>query len=115
MAIGLDLPWIMDQITPAKAKSFEFPAKIYSQFGSEGIEVARQLTVGTIHSVKGAEADVVIVFPDLSLRGAQAYSLRSGEQFDQILRQFYVAVTRTRHTLVLCQGVSRGMFFNDYQ
>ena len=67
------------------------------------------------NSVKGAEADVVIVFPDISLRGAQHYAMRQGEQFEQILRQFYVAVTRTRDILVLCQGLSRGMFFDDYK
>jgi DNA helicase-2/ATP-dependent DNA helicase PcrA len=113
-AVELDHRWFLDNLTTAKAAAFEFPAKIYNLYGPEAPEVARQLTVGTIHSVKGAEADVVILFPDLSMRGAQQYCTRSGEGFDQILRQFYVAVTRTRHTLVLCQGVQNGMFFNDY-
>ena len=67
------------------------------------------------NSVKGAEADVVVLFPDISLRGAQHYAMRQGEQFEQILRQFYVGVTRTRDILVLCQGLSRGMFFDDYK
>ena len=113
-AIALDHHWFLENLTAAKAASFEFPAKIYNAYGPEAPEVARQLTIGTIHSVKGAEADVVIIFPDLSFRGAQQYSYRSGEGFDQILRQFYVAVTRTRHTLILCRGVANGMFFNDY-
>ena len=113
-AIALDHYWFLDNLVAAKAASFEFPAKIYNHYGPEAPEVARQLTIGTIHSVKGAEADVVILFPDLSMRGAQQYSLRTGEGFDQILRQFYVAVTRARHTLILCRGVSQGMFFNDY-
>ena len=113
-AIALDHYWFLDNLVAAKAASFEFPAKIYNHYGPEAPEVARQLTIGTIHSVKGAEADVVILFPDLSMRGAQQYSLRTGEGFDQILRQFYVAATRARHTLILCRGVSQGMFFNDY-
>lgn len=114
-AVSLDIHWYLDQITPAQAGSFEFPAKVYQEFGPEGVDYSRKLTVGTIHSVKGAEADAVIVFPDLSMRGAQAYSMRQGEGYEQILRQFYVAVTRTRHTLVLAQGSSKGMFFNDYK
>jgi hypothetical protein len=113
-ALDLDMAWFLDNLTAAKAAAFEFPARVYKTCGSEAPALARQLTVGTIHSVKGAEADVVIVFPDLSLRGAQQYCLRSGEGFDQILRQYYVAVTRTRNILILCQGVKRGMFFNDY-
>ena len=75
---------------------------------------AAPLCIAGVHSVKGAECDVCVIFPDLSLRGAQQYSLRQGEGFEQILRQFYVAVTRTRDVLILCQGITRGMFFNDY-
>jgi superfamily I DNA/RNA helicase len=113
-AVSLDHNWFLDNLTAAKAAAFEFPAKIYNLYGPEAPEVASQLTIGTILSVKGAEADVVILFPDLSLRGAQQYCLRTGEGFDQILRQFYVAVTRTREVLILCQGVKNGLFFNDY-
>ena len=113
-AMDGDLNWFLSQITPAKQKSFEFPAKVYRTCGEDGPEMARMCTVGTIHSVKGAESDVVVIFPDLSLRGAQHYATRQGEQFEQILRQFYVAVTRTRDVLILCQGITRGMFFNDY-
>lgn len=114
-AITLDRDWFLSNLNANKAAAFEFPSKIYETCGSDGPSIARKLTVGTIHSVKGAEADVVIVYPDLSLRGAQQYCLRAGEGFDQILRQYYVAVTRTRDILILCQGVKRGMFFNDYQ
>ena len=113
-AISLNHYWFLDNLLATKAASFDFPSRIYDKYGPEAPEVARGLTVGTIHSVKGAEADVVIIFPDLSLRGAQQYSTRAGEGFDQILRQFYVAVTRTRHTLILGRGVTSGMFFNDY-
>lgn len=109
-----DLDWFLSQVTPAKKKAFDFPARVYRECGEDGPEMARMCTVGTVHSVKGAECDVCIIFPDLSLRGAQHYVTRQGEQFEQILRQFYVAVTRTRDVLILCQGVTRGMFFNDY-
>lgn len=114
-AVSFDLEWFLSQITPAKQKSYDFPSRIFKECGLDGPEMAKLVTVGTIHSVKGAEADVVIVFPDLSLRGAQHYCTRQGEQFEQILRQFYVAVTRTRDILVLCQGLSKGMFFDDYK
>ena len=114
-AFEYDLGWFLSQITPAKQKSFEFPARVFKQYGEDGPEMAQFCTIGTIHSVKGAEADVVVLFPDISLRGAQSYSQRSGEQFDQILRQFYVGVTRTRDILIICQGITQGMFFDDFR
>jgi len=113
-AVALDLEWFLSQITPAKQKSFDFPARVYKECGLDGPEMAKMVTIGTIHSVKGAESDVVVLFPDLSLRGAQHYATRQGEQFEQILRQFYVGVTRTRDILVLCQGITQGMAFRDY-
>ena len=114
-AVSFDLEWFLSQITPAKQKAYDFPSRVYKECGLDGPEMAKMVTVGTVHSVKGAECDCCIVFPDISLRGAQHYAMRQGEQFEQILRQFYVAVTRTRDILVLCQGLSRGMFFDDYK
>jgi superfamily I DNA/RNA helicase len=58
-----------------------------------------QVIVGTIHSVKGGEADNVIVFPDLSAAGFGDY--QAGGQ-DRIRRLMYVAFTRSKRTLVLC-------------
>ena len=113
-SMSMDLAWLLNEITPSKKKSFEFPSRIYTEYGNDGPEIASLCTIGTVHSVKGGEADCTVVFPDLSLRAAQHYVTRHGEQFDQILRQFYVAVTRTRDTLILCQGITRGMVFNDY-
>lgn len=114
-SLDLDLEWFLSQLTPAKQSAYEFPARIYRECGIDGPELASLCTIGTVHSVKGAEADVVIIFPDLSLRASQAYAMRGGEQHDQIIRQFYVAVTRTRNVLILCQGTTRGMFFDGYK
>jgi len=61
--------------------------------------------VGTIHSVKGGQADVVFLFPDLSPAGDAAYQ-RHGAQRDSVIRLFYVGMTRARHTLYVCQKES---------
>jgi superfamily I DNA/RNA helicase len=58
--------------------------------------------VGTIHSVKGGEADAVYVFPDISLACHQ-YSLRNPKS---MFRLSYVAMTRARESLVICQSGS---------
>ena len=63
------------------------------------------VVVGTIHSVKGGEADVVFLYPDLS-RAAQTSYERRGLDRDSILRLFYVGITRARETLYICDSAS---------
>jgi superfamily I DNA/RNA helicase len=61
--------------------------------------------VGTIHSVKGGEADVVFLFPDMSQAGDAAYQ-RHGPARDAVIRLFYVGMTRAREALYLADGAS---------
>lgn len=61
-----------------------------------------QVIVGTIHSVKGGEADVVYLFPDLSPQGYESWQ-SSGESRDSVVRQFYVGITRAKEALIICQ------------
>lgn len=61
------------------------------------------IIVGTVHSVKGGEADNVYLAPDIS----PAAALDSGENFDRTIRTFYVAMTRARKRLFLCQEATR--------
>ncbi len=65
------------------------------------------LTVGTIHSVKGGQADTVFVLPDLTNRWKNDY-MRGGATRDALLRLYYVACTRAQSTLRLCQPWRRG-------
>jgi hypothetical protein len=58
------------------------------------------LYAGTIHSFKGSEADVVILWPDISRRGRDSCVADP----DPTIRQFYVAFTRAREQLILCSG-----------
>ena len=53
------------------------------------------------NSVKGGQADVVYLFPDLSQAGDAQYR-RDGPPRDSVIRQFYVGVTRTREKLYIC-------------
>ena len=62
-----------------------------------------QITVGTIHSVKGGQCDTVFVFPDLSRLG---YNQMAADP-DSITRLFYVALTRARQKVVLCGPESK--------
>jgi superfamily I DNA/RNA helicase len=103
-AADLNLEWFAKSLIEGKAKSYQLPLQIIRQNNTAAI--LRQdphVVVGTIHSIKGGEADVVAVYPDLSMRGYEQWA-GEGRHRDSIVRQFYVAVTRARqHLLLPCQ------------
>ena len=68
-----------------------------------GLEVEPEIIIGTIHSVKGGEADDVLLFPDLSVAGNREYL---GKARDGMIRLFYVAITRAKNRLILCEPSS---------
>ena len=83
--------------------SFRSPSALAG--GPGALEESPRVIVGTIHSVKGGEADVVFLFPDLSPAGDAAYQ-KHGPDRDSVIRLFYVGMTRARHTLYICQQES---------
>lgn len=95
------LEWWAERVAPVFRKRIQFPANIAARRGDQSLADTPKVVVGTIHSVKGGEADVVFVFPDLSPAGDGQYH-RGGQHRDAVIRQFYVAVTRARETLYLC-------------
>ena len=60
-----------------------------------------QVVVGTIHSVKGGEAEAVYLLPDLSASGMREW-ITPGPTRDAVRRLFYVGMTRAREKLTLC-------------
>ena len=97
--------WISRRIAPAFHGRLQFPLAVVHASGPAALEEQPRLTVGTIHSVKGGEADVVFLFSDLSPAGEFAY-LMHGPQRDSVVRLFYVGMTRAIHTLYICQRES---------
>jgi len=89
----------MDQPTRDKAT---YTINCVKKHGLRAITEEPKLYVGTIHSFKGSEADVVFVFPDLSPDAGTRWLLRE-DGYDETVRQFYVAFTRAREGLVLCK------------
>jgi len=83
----------------------QFPADIAARRGPHALAATPQVIVGTIHSVKGGQADVVYLFPDLSQAGEAQYA-RGGAARDSVIRQFYVGVTRAYEGLYICRAES---------
>ena len=71
----------------------------------ENLETEPALMVGTYHSVKGGEADVVVAFPDISPQAAKAW--RYGE-IGPTVRMFFVGTTRARTSLYLGEATNSG-------
>ncbi len=99
------LDWWRGRVAPEFRKRIQFPADVAARQGGQSLVDTPRVTVGTIHSVKGGEADVVFLFPDLSPAGESQYR-RGGSQRDSVIRQFYVGATRARETLYLCSPES---------
>ncbi len=68
----------------------------------EKLNTEPRIRVGTIHSVKGGEADNVVLMTDISWRTFQNYQKMPDDEH----RVFYVGITRARHNLYLIDARS---------
>jgi DNA helicase II / ATP-dependent DNA helicase PcrA len=99
-----DTGWFQKNLLASKAGALEFPLRAYGRVG-EQIKQEPKVVVGTVHSVKGGQCDVVYLCPALSRAGYENW-VGPRDQKDMIYRLFYVAMTRAYETLVLCGDMS---------
>lgn len=103
--------WIESRVNARGRKSISFPATIFLRRGRLALIREPEVVVGTVHSVKGGEAASVYVLPDLSRAAMDSYQW-GGVDADPVVRQFYVAVTRTFDRLTLLEPMrARPGFF----
>lgn len=81
---------------------------VFKVLGRPKEEQRPRVIVGTIHSVKGGEADVVYLFPDLSPSGFLDFT---GYNKDRVRRLFYVGMTRAKEKLYLAGSASHRSVF----
>jgi DNA helicase-2/ATP-dependent DNA helicase PcrA len=103
----MDVAWWHDSLLPKAQKSARYPVTIYNTLGGASLRETPKLVIGTIHSVKGGEADSVYVFPDLSHRG-WATGWENLDSRAPTYRLFYVAFTRAREKLTICEPAFAG-------
>ena len=90
-AINADLRWLMTNAKTAYEKRIAYIIKVIDRYGMEHLRNERpKIVLGTIHSVKGGEADHVFLSPDLSPQGYEDYLINP----DNAIRQYYVGMTR---------------------
>ena len=98
-----NLDWLRNNLLAARQKGAAFAIRVAEAHGAETLSKTPQVIAGTIHSVKGGEADVVYLFPDLSYAGMNEWI---GGGSAAVRRLFYVGMTRARESLILCHPAS---------
>lgn len=96
-AVEPELNWLAENLLANRKQPAAYPIQVARTYGAAALAERPQIVVGTVHSVKGAAADVVYVCPDISAAATRSLGLREGQ--DDIIRTFYVAMTRARQEL----------------
>ncbi len=94
--------WWLDSLAAKKRKQADYAARVVVRRGLDALVDPPLIVIGTGHSVKGGESDVVYVFPDLSTSGMRQWEGRRRDR-DAVIRLAYVMITRARETLVICE------------
>jgi len=95
-ALKGDVPWLLSTIKQPKRRA-QLALRWTLLRGLSSIHETPSIIVGTIHSVKGGQADNVFLYPDLSPQGKESYQ----DNPDPIIRQIYVGLTRAKDKLFL--------------
>ena len=98
--------WFEKNLLASRINAYTYPVTVYQKGGIQNLLTRPSIIIGTIHSVKGGEADTVYLFPDLSLAGINEWNGNSGVEGgrDAIIRLFYVGMTRAKEELVICNA-----------
>lgn len=97
-----DLDWLQQNALARNQRLLDYPTRIYRRAGLGALDEPPWVIVGTIHSVKGGEADTVYVSPTLSYEAHKGLLHGESEHIDALTRQIYVGITRAQRRLVLC-------------
>ena len=105
-AMAGDLSWWLSTVRDKKRRPLlTYRVRVAMKHGLEGLSPTPDLILGTIHSVKGGQADNVYLVPDLSLAGREAFAVNE----DPIIRQMYIGMTRAKEKLFLVRPKRRSL------
>lgn len=110
-ALDRNLEWFLEHLNAQRKQSVTYPVRVLRRQGQKALAEPPRLILGTVHSVKGGEADTVVLYPDLSAQGQQEWMVGGAAARDYTRRVFYVGMTRARERLVLASGSGTGPTF----
>jgi superfamily I DNA/RNA helicase len=93
-AVGRNPSWLMDHLLGKAPKGFRQALMVALRNPEAVLKGEARVWLGTIHSVKGGEADWVYLWPGYTRKAAR-------ENPDTLHRLFYVGLTRARRGVVL--------------
>ena len=102
-ALERNVDWLASRMNAKDLKRLDYTMEVHRRGGLVSILEQPKLMVGTIHSFKGAEADHVFIVTALPARWAEM------PDSDELIRLFYVALTRARKSVTILCG-DRGGF-----
>lgn len=102
---SLSLQWLAEAVLSEYRSVVQFAERVVRKGGLSALGGTPRVIVGTIHSVKGGEADTVVLAPDASQQGMEALGTRAGR--DAAVRMLYVALTRAREKVIILSPSSR--------
>jgi DNA helicase-2/ATP-dependent DNA helicase PcrA len=104
-ALAPDLEWFKLNLVGSRKPAMQYPLAV-AERDRRSLAAEPSIIAGTVHSVKGGQADTVFLAPDLSRAAYKEWDSTS-EGHDAIVRQMYVGMTRAKHNLILCHPSSQ--------
>jgi hypothetical protein len=101
-----DIGWYLGHISKGSVQFRTYVTEVIARHGAAILREKPKVVVGTVHSTKGAEATTVVLAPDMSMQAYEG-ARKSEEAAEELRRVFYVAITRSRDRLLLCQPSGR--------
>jgi len=96
--VNFELPWYDQLLTIGDATRQYYQSILRN---GEKLTDEPRIYTGTIHSVKGGEADNVVLCTDITYRTRQSYDLSPDDEH----RVFYTGLTRARHNLFVLDPI----------
>lgn len=100
--VNVALAWLMENLKAPRRNIAAYPVRVIERGGISAVRDTPKIIIGTGHSVKGGEADVVYLFPDLSPSGKRSWEGKRANR-DAVVRLGYVMMTRAKESLIICE------------
>jgi superfamily I DNA/RNA helicase len=101
-----DLAWYIGHMAKGSEVLRKYVMEVIYRHGVGALRKRPLVEVGTVHALKGREADTVVVSPDISLMAYQ--NARASEEVaEEMRRVYYVAISRARDSLLLAAPSSK--------
>jgi ATP-dependent DNA helicase UvrD/PcrA len=100
-ALRCDVDWWQSRLRAKARDQMRYPLQVARTLGGKALLEKPRVIVGTIHSVKGGEADHVYLSPDLSKAAMWEGWAAGGPGREAIARTFYVGLSRAREQVTV--------------